>query len=88
MTSEFILAFLFLALLVFVYITIRLYSGIIQHLTSVISNLKAFSMGVPQETNASPRYIVPPEIDEDFGVLRKSAVPPESSGTEEAEEDF
>jgi hypothetical protein len=82
MTSEIILAFLFLALMVFVYVVIRLYSGIIRHLTTELVNLKAFSMGVPRETHVPPKAVIPKKVDEDFGVLTDEPV------LEEEEEDY
>ena len=82
MTSEFILAFLFLAQLVFIYFTIRLYSGIIRHLTNVISDLKAFSMGKPEENKGAERWSMPPKVDEDYGVQKEEAEEPEDAEDE------
>ncbi|MBU0598815.1 hypothetical protein KKF61_07585 [Patescibacteria group bacterium] len=84
MTSEIILASLFLAALVFVYFVIRLYSEIIRQLTTIISDLKAFSMGVPQP-RVEPQAVILPDVDEDFGILRTSIEP---EVPEEDEEDL
>jgi hypothetical protein len=63
----YVLAFLFVALLVFIYFETKQYIGVIRHLTRVISDLKAFSMGKPEEKDVTPNPMKPPS-DPDFGL--------------------
>lgn len=70
MDALYILAFLFVALLVFVYFENRQYIKIIEHLTSELSALKAFSLGAPPREE--PYKVTTLEeierlADEDFG---------------------
>jgi hypothetical protein len=72
-----ILAFLFIAMLCFVYFETKLYIGVIKHLTKVLSELKAFSMGNPLSTDLERPYKNPliPDGHPDFGlgeIIRES----------------
>jgi hypothetical protein len=72
-----LLSVLFLALLAFLYLQNRQFLDVIRHLTTVLSDLKAFSMGKAEET---PKKFIPPiPVEPDFGegrILSGEEVPP------------
>lgn len=69
---NYILAFLFLAFLVFEYLHTQQFLGNIQGLTKVISELKAFSMGkVPDENKPVVSEKIPSDPDFGLGELVK-----------------
>ena len=76
----------FTLLLVFVFFYTRQFIRLIQRLTDVICDLKAFSMGKPSPQSLSSgiplRATLPPEIDEDFGEVER---PPEEPLEEDLE---
>jgi hypothetical protein len=82
-----ILAFLFIALLVFVYFQTKLFVRVIIHLTHVLSDLKAFSMGKQPELHKVVNPMVPIEPSHpDFG-LGKILEEAEKAGSENREEE-
>lgn len=66
---DYILAGLFVSVLVFEYYQTRQFMGTIKHLVQVISELKSFALGAPEEEEEERRY-PPPPSHEDFGMGR------------------
>ncbi len=71
MTALYILAFLFIALLAFVYLLNRQYISIVKHLTSRFSELKAFTLGtsIQEPERAVTLAEIQEQVDEDFGEI-------------------
>lgn len=78
---------LLLAILTFVYLLARLFLQIVRHLVNALTELKFFTMGVPQmePVDTRPVYEDPNPPDDDFGDVQPEGTPEEIPEEEEVE---
>lgn len=68
---QYILAVLFIGSLVFAYFQAKLFVGMIRSLVQVISDLKSFSLGKPEEAITKPLISIPSHPDFGLGEIEK-----------------